>query len=82
MRNVFRQALSFVGAREKWEYQPARRQAGGLLRQYFPKAMGLLDVTTRQVLEAVHKLNNKRIYFKIHGKFKCHQNVLTADQKI
>lgn len=33
--------------------------ANGLLRQYFPKAMSLLDVTTQQVLEAVHKLNNK-----------------------
>ena len=22
-----------------------------------------------------------RIYFKIHGKYKCHQNALTADQK-
>jgi hypothetical protein len=22
------------------------------------------------------------IYFKIHGKFKCHQNALTADQKV
>ncbi|MFA6170831.1 MAG: hypothetical protein WC772_08740 [Candidatus Margulisiibacteriota bacterium] len=25
---------------------------------------------------------NSRIYFKIHGKFKCHQNALTADQKV
>jgi IS30 family transposase len=33
--------------------------ANGLLRQYFPKAMGLLDVTTQQVLESVHKLNNR-----------------------
>ncbi|WP_169314624.1 IS30 family transposase [Thiothrix nivea] len=33
--------------------------ANGLLRQYFPKAMGLVDVTTRQVLEAVHKPNNR-----------------------
>jgi len=29
------------------------------VRQYFPKAMGLLDVTTQQVLEAVHKLNSR-----------------------
>jgi IS30 family transposase len=33
--------------------------ANGLLRQYFPKAMRLLDVTTQQVLEAVHKLNSR-----------------------
>ncbi|SFI33930.1 IS30 family transposase [Nitrosomonas sp. Nm34] len=33
--------------------------ANGLLRQYFPKAMGLLDVTAQQMLEAVHKLNSR-----------------------
>jgi len=30
-----------------------------LLRQYFPKAMGLLDVTTQEVVKAVHKLNDR-----------------------
>ncbi|MBN4063720.1 IS30 family transposase [Cardiobacterium sp. AH-315-I02] len=33
--------------------------ANGLLRQYFPKSMELIDVTTKQVFEAVHKLNSR-----------------------
>ncbi|MDX8382907.1 MAG: IS30 family transposase, partial [Ghiorsea sp.] len=33
--------------------------ANGLLRQYFPKAMSLLDVTVKEVLEAVHRLNDR-----------------------
>ncbi|WP_419582523.1 transposase, partial [Thiolapillus sp.] len=41
-----------------WE-RGQNENANGLLRQYFPKAMELLDVTTKQVLEAVHKLNSR-----------------------
>ena len=33
--------------------------ANGLLRQYFPKTMELIDISQRQVLEAVHKLNRR-----------------------
>lgn len=33
--------------------------ANGLLRQYFPKSMELLDVTTKQVFDAVHRLNSR-----------------------
>ena len=33
--------------------------ANGLLRQYFPKSMELIDVTIKQVFEAVHKLNSR-----------------------
>ncbi|SFM28659.1 IS30 family transposase [Nitrosomonas communis] len=43
--------------------------ANGLLGQYFPKTMGLLDVTTQQVLEAVHKPNSrprKCLEFRTH----------------
>ena len=33
--------------------------ANGLLRQYFPKAMELIDVTVKDVFKAVHKLNSR-----------------------
>ncbi|MBK8455178.1 MAG: IS30 family transposase [Thiofilum sp.] len=48
----------FAKPYHSWE-RGQNENANGLLRQYFPKAMGLLDVTIRQVLEAVHKLNNR-----------------------
>jgi IS30 family transposase len=31
----------------------------GLLCQYFPKAMGLLDVTLKEVIQAVHQLDER-----------------------
>ena len=48
----------FAKPYHSWE-RGQNENANGLLRQYFPKTMGLLDVTTRQVVEAVHKLNNR-----------------------
>ena len=48
----------FAKPYHSWE-RGQNEDANGLLRQYFPETMGLLDVTTRQVLEAVHKLNNR-----------------------
>ncbi len=48
----------FAKPYHSWE-RGQNENANGLLRQYFPKAMGLLDVTTQQVLAAVHKLNNR-----------------------
>lgn len=48
----------FAKPYHSWE-RGQNENANGLLRQYFPKAMGLLDVTTQQVLEAVHKLNRR-----------------------
>ncbi len=33
--------------------------ANGLLRQYFPKSMELIDVTKKEVFDAVHKLNSR-----------------------
>lgn len=48
----------FATLYHSWE-RGQNENANGLLRQYFPKAMGLLDVTVRQVLEAVHKLNDR-----------------------
>ncbi len=33
--------------------------ANGLLRQYFPKQMELIDVTKKEVYDAVHKLNSR-----------------------
>lgn len=48
----------FAKPYHSWE-RGQNENANGLLRQYFPKAMALLDVTTRQVLDAVHKLNSR-----------------------
>lgn len=33
--------------------------ANGLLRQYFPKSMELINIATREVFDAVHKLNSR-----------------------
>jgi IS30 family transposase len=41
-----------------WEREQ-NENANGLLRQYFPKAMKLTDVTIKQVFDAVDKLNNR-----------------------
>lgn len=48
----------FAKPYHSWE-RGQNENANGLLRQYFPKTMGLLDVTTQQVLDAVHKLNSR-----------------------
>lgn len=48
----------FAKPYHSWE-RGQNENSNGLLRQYFPKTMGLLDVTTQQVLDAVHKLNNR-----------------------
>ncbi len=48
----------FAKPYHSWE-RGQNENANGLLRQYFPKTMTLIDVTTQQVLEALHKLNNR-----------------------
>ena len=48
----------FAKPYHSWE-RGQNENANGLLRQYFPKSMELIDVTKRQVLEAVHKLNSR-----------------------
>ena len=48
----------FAKPYHSWE-RGQNENANGLLRQYFPKSMGLLDVTVEQVKEAVHKLNDR-----------------------
>jgi len=48
----------FAKPYHSWE-RGQNENANGLLRQYFPKAMQLLEVTTKEVLEAVHRLNNR-----------------------
>jgi transposase, IS30 family len=48
----------FAKPYHSWE-RGQNENANGLLRQYFPKAMDLLDVTAQQVLNAVHKLNSR-----------------------
>jgi IS30 family transposase len=48
----------FAKPYHSWE-RGQNENANGLLRQYFPKAMNLVDVTYRMVREAVHKLNSR-----------------------
>ncbi|MDX8384710.1 MAG: IS30 family transposase, partial [Ghiorsea sp.] len=48
----------FAKPYHSWE-RGQNENANGLLRQYFPKAMSLLDVTVKEVLEAVHRLNDR-----------------------
>jgi len=48
----------FAKPYHSWE-RGQNENTNGLLRQYFPKSMELIDVTTKQVLEAVHQLNSR-----------------------
>ena len=48
----------FAKPYHSWE-RGQNENANGLLRQYFPKSMELLDVTAQQVLSAVDKLNSR-----------------------
>ena len=48
----------FAKPYHSWE-RGQNENANGLLRQYFPKTMELIDVTMKQVLEAVDKLNSR-----------------------
>ena len=48
----------FAKPYHSWE-RGQNENANGLLRQYFPKSMDLIDVTTKQVFDAVHKLNSR-----------------------
>ena len=48
----------FAKPYHSWE-RGQNENANGLLRQYFPKSMELVKVSTKQVLDAVHKLNSR-----------------------
>ncbi len=48
----------FAKPYHSWE-RGQNENANGLLRQYFPKAMTLIDVTSKQVINAVDKLNSR-----------------------
>ena len=48
----------FAKPYHSWE-RGQNENANGLLRQYFPKSMELVEVTKKEVLEAVHKLNSR-----------------------
>jgi transposase, IS30 family len=48
----------FAKPYSSWE-RGQNENANGLLRQYFPKAMELADVTTKDVFKAIHKLNSR-----------------------
>lgn len=48
----------FAKPYHSWE-RGQNENANGLLRQYFPKAMELVDVSTKQVITAIDKLNSR-----------------------
>lgn len=48
----------FAKPYHSWE-RGQNENANGLLRQYFPKSMELIDVAKQSVIEAVHKLNSR-----------------------
>ncbi len=48
----------FAKPYHSWE-RGQNENANGLLRQYFPKSMELIDVTKKQIFDAVHKLNSR-----------------------
>lgn len=48
----------FATPYSSWE-RGQNENANGLLRQYFPKAMELIDVTIKEVFRAVDKLNSR-----------------------
>lgn len=48
----------FAKPYHSWE-RGQNENANGLLRQYFPKGMEFVDVTRKEVVEAVHKLNSR-----------------------
>lgn len=51
-------ATYFAKPYHSWE-RGQNENANGLLRQYFPKSMALIDVTVQQVAQAVDQLNNR-----------------------
>jgi len=56
--NVLNCKAYFAKPYHSWE-RGQNENANGLLRQYFPKSMELVNITTKQVLDAVHKLNSR-----------------------
>lgn len=48
----------FAKPYHSWE-RGQNENANGLLRQYFPKSMELVDITIEQVVKAVDRLNNR-----------------------
>jgi IS30 family transposase len=48
----------FAKPYHSWE-RGQNENANGLLRQYFPKSIELIDITKKQVLDAIHKLNSR-----------------------
>ena len=48
----------FAKPYHSWE-RGQNENANGLLRQYFPKGMEFVDVTRKEVIEAVHRLNSR-----------------------
>lgn len=50
--------IYFAKPYHSWE-RGQNENANGLLRQYFPKSMELIDLANETVIEAIHKLNDR-----------------------
>ena len=50
--------IYFAKPYHSWE-RGQNENANGLLRQYFPKSMELIDVTVKEVFKAIHDLNQR-----------------------
>ena len=50
--------ICFANPYHSWE-RGLNENSNGLLRQYFPKGMGLTDITEEQVQEAVERINHR-----------------------
>ena len=48
----------FAKPYHSWE-RGQNENANGLLRQYFPKSMELIDISVKQVFKAIDKLNSR-----------------------
>ena len=71
----------FAKPYHSWE-RGQNENANGLLRQYFPKTMELVDVSLKQVLEAVDKLNNRpRKCLNFKTPYEVFENLTGVDVK-
>jgi IS30 family transposase len=74
-------ATYFAKPYHSWE-RGQNENANGLLRQYFPKTMELVDVTLKQVLEAVDRLNNRpRKCLDFKTPYEAFENLTGVDVK-
>ncbi len=71
----------FAKPYHSWE-RGQNENANGLLRQYFPKLIELVDVTTKSVIKAVHKLNSRpRKCLNYRTPYEIFQDITGVDMK-